>query len=181
MSATRWQVPVTALRRAVGARQREERTGTLGELRVVETRVPADAVTSVEVVLSAVVGGIEVVGTVGSTWRGVCRRCLRPIGGSIVAPVRELYRPGGGDDDTYPLGGDQLDLEPLARDALLLGLPLAPLCREDCRGLCPRCGAELADGPCACGPEPADARWAALDGLRSDPGAGGLPPPVGNG
>ena len=52
------------------------------------------------------------------------------------------------DEDTYPLEGDQLDLRPLVRDALLLELPLAPLCREDCRGLCAECGADLNLGPC---------------------------------
>ena len=62
------------------------------------------------------------------------------------------------DEDTYPLEGDQLDLRPLVRDALLLELPLAPLCREDCRGLCAECGADLNLGPCQCRPA-LDARW----------------------
>ncbi|HET6915863.1 MAG TPA: DUF177 domain-containing protein [Acidimicrobiales bacterium] len=80
------------------------------------------------------------------------------------------------DEETYPLKGELLDLQPLVRDALLLDLPLAPLCREDCKGLCPTCGADLNDGPCSCARAPADPRWAALDllkegGLRqSDPG-----------
>jgi uncharacterized protein len=55
-------------------------------------------------------------------------------------------------------------LRPLVRDALLLELPLAPLCREDCRGLCAHCGADLNDGPCDCAP-PRDPRWDALDVL----------------
>lgn len=182
MGASPWLVPVTALRRAVGTQHRECRSGRLGELRVADTVVPADAETTVDVELSVVVGGIEAEGTVRSTWVGSCRRCLRPVGGSIEAPVRELYRPGGGDDEeTYALGTDQLDLEPLARDALLLALPLAPLCREDCQGLCPTCGAELADGPCGCATEVADPRWAALDALRAEegPGPDGGGPPGG--
>ena len=168
MTTRPWQVPVTALRRAVGARHVERRSGRLGELRIADTVVPTDAETTVDVVLSVVVGGIEVEGTVSSTWGAQCRRCLRPVGGSIEVPVRELYRPGGGDEeDTYPLGTDTLDLEPLARDALLLALPLAPLCRDDCSGLCPMCGADLAEGGCACAGAAADPRWAALDVLRS--------------
>jgi uncharacterized metal-binding protein YceD (DUF177 family) len=72
------------------------------------------------------------------------------------------------DEETYPLVGDQLDLRPLVRDALLLELPLAPLCREDCRGLCAQCGTDLNSGPCEC--EPArDPRWNALDALRGAP------------
>ena len=80
------------------------------------------------------------------------------------------------DEETYPLKGEMLDLQPLVRDALLLELPLAPLCSEDCQGLCPTCGADLNDGPCSCDHAPADPRWAALDLLKdgrlqqSDPG-----------
>ncbi|MHB1930154.1 MAG: YceD family protein [Acidimicrobiales bacterium] len=168
MTARPWSVPVTSLRRAVGTQHAVRRSGPLGELRGADTVVAAVALSTVDVVVSVVVGGIEAAGTVSSSWRAQCRRCLRPIGGSIDVPVRELYRPGGGDDEeTYPLGTDTLDLEPLARDALLLGLPLAPLCREDCAGLCPTCGADLAEGGCGCARPPADARWAALDVLRS--------------
>ena len=73
------------------------------------------------------------------------------------------------DDEAYPLAGDELDLEPLARDAVLLELPLAPLCTEDCQGLCPTCGANRNTESCDCAP-PADPRWAALDVLRdADP------------
>ena len=73
------------------------------------------------------------------------------------------------DEETYPLRGELLDLQPLIRDALLLELPLAPLCSEDCQGLCPTCGADLNDGPCDCDHAPSDPRWAALD-LLKDPG-----------
>lgn len=172
MSTSPWLVPVTALRRTVGARQREQRTGPLGELRVADTCVADDGTATVDVVLSVVVGGIEAAGTVSARWASSCRRCLRPVGGTVEAPVRELYRPGGGgDEDTYPLGTDQLDLEPLARDALLLGLPLAPLCRDDCRGICPVCGAERSESSCDCEVELADPRWGPLDALSSDTGS----------
>lgn len=75
------------------------------------------------------------------------------------------------DEETYPLRGEMLDLQPLVRDALLLELPLAPLCSEDCKGLCPNCGADLNDGPCSCDTRPADPRWSVLDSLKDDPGA----------
>lgn len=167
MSARPWLVPVTALRRAVGTQQREQRSGQLGGLRVADTVVPPEAVATVDVVLSVVVGGVEAEGTVTAPWRAECRRCLRPLGGTVEVPVRELYRPGDDDEETYSLRGDMLDLEPLARDAVLLSLPLAPLCRDDCAGLCPTCGADLADGDCGCAPAAGDPRWAGLDVLRS--------------
>jgi len=90
------------------------------------------------------------------------------VSGTVVAEVRERYAPVGGadrDEEAYPLSGDELDLEPLARDAILLELPLAPLCSENCRGLCPACGANRNTDPCDCAPV-ADPRWAALDALR---------------
>jgi uncharacterized protein len=171
MSATPWLVPVTALRRTLGSQREEHRRGRLGVLRVADVVVPADCEVSVDVVLTAVDGGLEVAGHVSGDWEGECRRCLRPVGGALTTDVRELYRPradGEADDDdeeTYPLGGDHLDLAPLARDALLLALPLAPLCREDCAGLCPTCGQDLAEGACDCASSVVDPRWAALDVL----------------
>jgi uncharacterized protein len=153
----------------------EQRRGFLGELRVADTLVAADAEVSVDVVLTAVEGGLEVAGTVRAEWQGECRRCLRPVGGELRAEVRELYRPRAegevDDEETYPLGVDHLDLVPLARDAVLLTLPLAPLCREDCVGLCPSCGADLAEGDCGCDTTFADPRWGPLDALRDLGGA----------
>ena len=70
-------------------------------------------------------------GTVTAPWQGECRRCGGPVEGTVTATVREQYAPAGAagqDEDTYPLTGDELDLEPLARDAVMLDLPLAPLC-----------------------------------------------------
>jgi uncharacterized protein len=94
----------------------------------------------------------------------------------LVASVREIYerapRVRVGDVDaadeaeTYPLTGDTVDLVPLARDALLLELPLAPLCRSDCVGLCPKCGADRSEQPCDCIDQPGHPVWAALDSLR---------------
>ena len=166
-----WLVPVTALRRTPGAQRHELRSGALGRLAVADTVVAADSPAVADVTLTAVDGGVEVAGKVAAEWASACRRCLRPVSGRMTSAVRELYRPlvpGGDEDDeeTYPLGVDHLDLEPLVRDSILLGLPLAPLCAEDCAGLCARCGAELASGPCGCDTQVADPRWAALDALR---------------
>lgn len=163
-------VSLHGLRRVPGSAQHVERRGRIGLLRVVSQTVPADAVTEVDVTLEAIDGGVMVTGSVSAPWQGECRRCLAPISGRLEVEVRELYRPRrpGEDDDeeTYPLSGDQLDLRPLARDALLLSLPLAPLCRADCAGLCATCGADLNDGPCGCPAPDRDPRWAGLDALR---------------
>jgi len=165
-----WLIPVTTLRRQPGARREERRSGSIGELSVVGS-VVAEAAEAVAVaVLDSAVGGIEVTAEIRAPWQGECRRCLRPVIGELRCEVRELYRTRADqeaadpDEDTYALEGDHLDLRPLVRDALLLELPIAPLCQEDCRGLCPTCGMDLNSGSCGC-PSTVDPRWQALDTL----------------
>jgi uncharacterized protein len=165
-------VPITALRRTIGSQRREHREGRIGELSVAGSVVPDDADVVVDVVLGSISGGVEVAGTVSAPWRSECRRCLRDVDGRITATVRELYRPGGDgvpDEDTYELGTDYLDLQPLVRDALLLELPLAPLCQPDCAGLCPVCGADRNVTECDCRTDTIDPRWAALEVLQPNP------------
>lgn len=65
------------------------------------------------------------------------------------------------DLDVYGYDGEEIDLTPLFRDQVVLAVPFAPLCREDCKGLCPQCGADRNLEPCNCKP-PVDPRWAAL-------------------
>jgi uncharacterized protein len=172
VTANPWLVNVLTLRRQPGARWEEHRAGRIGELTVAGSVVPATAEVAADVRLDSIDGGIEVTADIRAPWRGECRRCLRPLEGELRTEVRELYRaraerePPDADEETYPLEGDHLDLQPLVRDAILLELPLAPLCQDDCQGLCPTCGAELNAGPCACAPGPVDPRWAALDVLR---------------
>jgi DUF177 domain-containing protein len=170
-----WLVPVTSLRRSsLGTVREERRSGPVGELRVGDSVVEAKAAATAVAVLTAIDGGIEVAAEVDAPWVGECRRCLKPLTGELHCEVRELYRPrtpseaADEDDETYSLTGEQLDLRPLVRDALLLELPLAPLCRPGCLGLCPTCGADLNEGDCGCPETATDPRWAVLDVLRDD-------------
>ena len=78
---------------------------------------------------------------------------------------RRASIPAAADEEIYPIDDDVIDLAPLVRDSVVLELPGAPLCREDCAGLCPQCGANLNEGPCGC-VAPRDPRWANLDVLR---------------
>ena len=73
--------------------------------------------------------------------------------------------PAEEDDEVSTLQGDLVDLEPLLRDAVVLALPFQPLCQDDCPGLCPECGARLADDPDHGHDAPVDPRWAALSAL----------------
>lgn len=116
-----------------------------------------------------------------------CTRCLKPIerdwGVDVTAffPYEDDGRASGGakgevdiiageeeSEDAYPLlaGGAFADLEALLRDTLAESLPLQPLCREDCLGLCPQCGADLNDDPDH-RHDVTDIRFAALADLKA--------------
>lgn len=158
-------VNVSRLRRAPGTRRAVHVAAPLEDLAVTGSGVPEGAEVEVEVTVEAISGGVSVVGEVTAPWAGDCRRCLQPASGTLRVPVRELFAPGGDGEDVYPMSGDEIDLEPVARDAVLLELPVAPLCRPACLGLCPDCGANRNEDPCG-GHERTDPRWAALDVLR---------------
>ncbi|HEY5663588.1 MAG TPA: DUF177 domain-containing protein [Ilumatobacter sp.] len=127
---------------------------------------------TIDVGLEAVssIDGIVVRGAVTVGWRGVCRRCLAEVDGVAVIPVDELYQDDLSDDDAYPIEGDQIDMAAPVRDYVVLELPDGPLCRPDCAGICPVCGADRNDAPCTCDTAVRDERWAALDGFEVDDG-----------
>ncbi|HZD66003.1 MAG TPA: DUF177 domain-containing protein [Acidimicrobiales bacterium] len=166
MSRHPFAVNVAAILGHPGAHRRELRQGAIPDLVVCGNRVPEGAEVEVDVTLEAAFPGILATGWVEAPWEGECRRCLALTGGHLRTPVRELYEEGGDAETTYRLAGDHLDLAPLARDAVLLELPLAPLCRRDCQGLCPECGADRNTTACDCRTAQVDPRWAALDVLR---------------
>jgi uncharacterized protein len=94
------------------------------------------------------------------------------VSGELAVEFCELFEESPRDGESYQLRLDTIDLAPLVREAIMLELPLAPVCSPDCQGLCPTCGADLNDGPCGCAPTSGDPRWAALDVLRGSGGPG---------
>ena len=131
------------------------RRGVLAEALVadVDSRAPAGSVAEADVTLEAFDGGVAVSGKVSGTWEGECRRCLCSLDGELVTEVREIFRRGGGEQEgTYPMGEDHVSLRDMVLDALFVALPLLPLCREDCQGICAICGADLNVAPCDCEP-----------------------------
>ena len=115
-----------------------------------------------------------------TTLTEACSRCLQPAAVPLQLAVEEEFIPtvdpitGGRlpePEESTPFRIDErhhLDLAEAVRQAALLEQPIAPLCRPDCRGLCPNCGADLNAGPCQCPAEPVDDRWAALRELQRD-------------
>jgi uncharacterized protein len=131
-------------------------------------RVPGEQPVRIDVVIESVVEGLEVSGPVSGRIAYRCARCLKPFDGRFRVEVRERFAPGASDDaDEYPITDGHIDLEPMVRDTVVLGMPFSPLCRPDCLGLCERCGGDRNLGECTCGPE-VDPRWAILDGLQID-------------
>jgi uncharacterized protein len=110
-------------------------------------RVPEGGELLLEVQLEDVSDGVLVTGAVTAPLIGECARCLDEFTSSTQVRFCELFavQASESEDDGYLLDGDLLDLEPALRDVLVLELPLSPLCREDCPGLCSRCGVKLAD------------------------------------
>ena len=146
------------------------------DLRLELIGVPAGADVPLEVRFEAVSEGVLATGTAIAPLAGECARCLAPLTSSVTVGFQELYLYAEGRHDKhdkhdkhdeqeeqdagelYHLDGDLLDLEPAFRDAVVLALPMSPLCREDCPGLCAECGAPLADAgpgpPARCGGRP---------------------------
>ena len=151
------------------------------DLRLELIEVPAGADVALEVRFEAVSEGVLATGTAIAPLAGECARCLTPLTSSVTVGFQELYLYAEGrhdkhdrhdeqeeqdDEGLYHLDGDLLDLEPAFRDAVVLALPMSPLCREDCPGLCAECGVPLADaGPGHRHDAAVDPRWAALQQL----------------
>lgn len=163
-------VNAAELLRRAGSDRTVEVDVALDDLGVQDARFPDGASVAVQLHLESNNDGIDVTGELRTPWHGTCRRCLAETSGVAVSEVHERYQRVLTDPDAFELTGDQLDLQPLVRELVLLDAPATPLCRDDCPGLCPTCGARLADGPCGCAPVPADDRWAALDALRDQLG-----------
>ena len=149
--------------------------------------VPQGAPLAVDIRLESVTEGVLVTGSATGPLTGECGRCLDPVSDELVVDFCELFAyPNSLTDETteqdevHRLDGDYLDVEPVVRDAVVLGLPFAPLCRADCAGLCPTCGQRLDDLPADHAHDMLDPRWAALaaftDAAQGDPPTAADPP-----
>jgi uncharacterized protein len=121
---------------------------------------------------------IRVVGDFSTRIEVRCARCLEPVARDLANEFDLLYRPLGADagpdersvqradTEISYYQGEGLQLEDVLREQVLLAVPLKLVCREQCRGICPRCGQNLNAGQCSCSEPVSDNRWAALKDLR---------------
>ncbi|NBM15211.1 DUF177 domain-containing protein [Streptomyces sp. GC420] len=142
--------------------------------------VPEGAPVELDLRLESVMEGVLVTGTARASAEGECVRCLEPLRLDVEAEFQEMFSYPDTDDrgrvkaepaddaeddeDRLFVEDGLLDLESVLRDAVVLALPMQPVCREDCPGLCSECGARLADDPDH-HHDAVDIRWAALQGL----------------
>jgi uncharacterized protein len=125
--------------------------------------------------------GILVTADLALTGRASCSRCLAEIDLRLDLHLEEEFLPQVNvdtgadlpppeDAGAFLIGTDQvLDLTEAVRQYRMMALPMQPLCRADCAGLCPDCGQDLNQGPCACPRERADPRWASLADIVKEP------------
>ncbi|MFD4140615.1 DUF177 domain-containing protein [Streptomyces sp. NBC_00390] len=145
--------------------------------------VPEGAPMELDLRLESVMEGVLVTGTARAAAEGDCVRCLEPLRHEVAADFQELFTYPDADDrgrsraatpdkdtvddedeDTLFLEDGLFDLEPVLRDAVVLALPMQPVCQEDCAGLCSDCGINLNENP-GHHHDAVDIRWAALQGL----------------
>ncbi|MEU8505492.1 DUF177 domain-containing protein [Streptomyces brevispora] len=143
--------------------------------------VPEGAPVELDVRLESVMEGVLVTGTARASAEGECVRCLEPLSLEVEADFQEMFSYPDADDrnrsktadpvddaeddeDRFFLEDGLFDLESVLRDAVVLALPMQPVCRETCAGLCSECGVRLDENP-GHHHEALDIRWAALQGL----------------
>jgi uncharacterized protein len=139
--------------------------------------IAAGAPLDLDLRLESVSEGVLVTGTISAALQGECGRCLDPVNDELVVDVVELFAyPNSTTDETteqdevHRMVGTRLDLEPVVRDGLVLGLPSTVLCRADCLGLCPECGQRLDELPAGHAHDTIDPRWAALANMSTPTG-----------
>lgn len=124
----------------------------------------------VQVVLTKVPGGFRAEGRIKGLLAATCSLCLKPM----EVPVDQefsadfMLNADSLGEEIFSYRGDEIELLPALRETVLLSLPMKPVCRADCRGLCPRCGHDLNEGPCNCAAQEADPRWEALRRLLAE-------------
>lgn len=163
------RIAVADLLAKPGAVEPYEETVVFDDLRTALARVEGEI--SIVATLEAIdAESVHVKGLVRTTASVSCRRCLTPAHTEVKGELDEIFRPL--DDVIDPelvVDVDEfIDLTSPVRDAVVLALPEFPVCREDCKGLCSNCGADLNKGDCDCPKSQPDPRWAVLENLKDN-------------
>ncbi|MGH9120017.1 MAG: YceD family protein [Acidimicrobiales bacterium] len=161
-------VTVADLLARPGVQRRVEVEGARPDLALSSSAVVQGEPVRAELVLESTGSAIVASGRVVAQWIGECRRCLGEVRGEAVSEIREVFERHPTDGETYLLHGDDIDLEPLLRDAVLLALPIAPLCDQACGGPEPEAYRVMTAADEEAETRPVDPRWSVLDQLRGN-------------
>jgi uncharacterized protein len=137
--------------------------------------IPEGAPLELDLRFESVSEGVLVTGSMRAPTAGECSRCLGAVSGEVDIHITELFAYPDSttaatteEDEVGHIVDEQIDLEQPIIDAVGLELPLSPLCREDCPGLCPECGVKLAEAEPGHRHDAIDPRWAKLTGMFTD-------------
>ena len=131
-------------------------------------------VLDIDLRIESVAEGVLATGEFETFAEGDCIRCLDPIKIKLSKNFQELYAYKAdseldeNEEEQLLMDGDYIDLEAPIRDAIVLSLPINPVCDEECEGLCPGCGVKWSELPQGHAHEAIDARWSSLNGLLGD-------------
>ena len=174
-------IPLTKLQRRPGNMWETDLVfGPVTDMGVALARVSPNTSMAAHVRLESVMEGVLATADVDYQVEAECARCLEPLEWNDSTSLQELFiypdtdsrgreiAPTADNDASdevtvYHVHDDAIDLEEPIRDAIVLDLPLKPLCDENCKGLCPTCGEKLGEDDH--NHEVADPRWSALSGL----------------
>lgn len=169
LTRTKLIIDVREILSEVGSRRDLAFDEPIEDLEVDLARVRSENPVSFDLVIERIEGGVLVRGSMQGRYVTSCRRCLTETGHDFSLEATEVYRPPSDEwDNRYVVTDERIDLDPLVRDNVLTELPQYPLCRPDCKGLCPTCGVNLNTDDCDCEPIDVDLRWAALKDLLPD-------------
>lgn len=169
------RVDITALKREHGVQRQTRRlVEPLDGVELTSAEVTTGLL-AVDLILEHLGSQLTANGSLHSVWQAPCRRCLEPITDVVEVPTQEIFERDPVEGETYRLEEEFVDLRPMISEALLLALPIAPLCREDCAGPEPDrfpanidVGDDADNAADADGARAGDPRWAALDQLTFD-------------
>jgi uncharacterized protein len=153
-----------------GASKVEQVSGTVEDLETELASLAQDAPIRGELVLESLVEGILASGRLEGAFELRCARCLREFEQGFTVELHEFFVPFPHEDsDEYPLDPEGfLEPDQMVRDVVGVELPFAPVCRQDCLGLCSRCGGDLNLGECTCEEPRIDPRWEGLEVLLEE-------------
>lgn len=130
--------------------------------------IPVGEVIEVNLRLESVHEGILATGEVDTTAIAECSRCLEPLKLAVEVDFQELFAYSLEQEDDFLVQEERIDLEQAITDAVVLSLPFKPVCSQDCLGLCPECGAKMAEDPNHVHQVQIDSRWSELESFRKE-------------